>query len=75
MDIHGYNSRMADPPKVTRPLLDVLEALLQAFQTDTGIDDWTIIEGVKRTGPTVDARDSPRQTVLSLARGQSRCYR
>jgi DNA-binding PadR family transcriptional regulator len=45
---------MGGPIRVTNPLLDVLEVLLQAF--DSGADDlhgWTIMRATKRSGPTV----------------------
>jgi PadR family transcriptional regulator, regulatory protein PadR len=45
---------MAGPVRVTSPLLDVLEVLLQAF--DSHADDlhgWAIMKATKRSGPTV----------------------
>jgi PadR family transcriptional regulator PadR len=45
---------MSGPIRVTNPLLDVLEILLQAF--DSRVDDlhgWAIMKATKRSGPTV----------------------
>jgi PadR family transcriptional regulator, regulatory protein PadR len=45
---------MKGPIRVTNPLLDVLEVLLQAF--DSRADDlhgWAIMRATKRSGPTV----------------------
>jgi DNA-binding MarR family transcriptional regulator len=45
---------METPIRVTNPLLDVLDVLLQAF--DTRADDfhgWAIMKATKRSGPTV----------------------
>lgn len=45
---------MEGPVRVTKPLLDVLEVLLQAF--DDRADDlhgWAIMRATKRSGPTV----------------------
>ena len=45
---------MAGPIRVTNPMLDVLEVLLQAF--DSRADDlhgWAIMKATKRSGPTV----------------------
>ena len=45
---------MSAPIRVTRPLLDVLDALFQAF--DDKADDlhgWAIMKATKRSGPTV----------------------
>ncbi len=45
---------MAAPTRITRPLLDVLEVFLNAWQ-DGGRDvyGWTIMKETKRAGPTV----------------------
>jgi len=45
---------MTSPIRVTRPLLEVLEVLLQAL--DSNADDlhgWAIMKATKRSGPTV----------------------
>jgi PadR family transcriptional regulator PadR len=50
----GKISDMAGQIRVTNPLLDVLEVLLQAF--DSRADDlhgWAIMKATKRSGPTV----------------------
>lgn len=44
---------MPAPPPPTRPLLDVLEVLLDAFGDDVLLDGWTIAHRSKRSGPTV----------------------
>jgi DNA-binding PadR family transcriptional regulator len=45
---------MAGPVRVTNPLLDVLEALLWAFDTHSGdLHGWAIMKVAKRSGPTV----------------------
>jgi PadR family transcriptional regulator PadR len=50
----GKISGMEGPIRVTNPMLDVLEVLLQAF--DSRADDlhgWAIMKATKRSGPTV----------------------
>jgi DNA-binding PadR family transcriptional regulator len=50
----GKISVMVGQTRVTNPLLDVLEVLLQAF--DSRADDlhgWAIMKATKRSGPTV----------------------
>jgi PadR family transcriptional regulator, regulatory protein PadR len=44
---------MPAPPPPTRPLLDVLEVLLDAFGKDVLLDGWTIAHRSRRSGPTV----------------------
>lgn len=45
---------MAGPVRVTNPLLDVLEVLLRAFDSDSGdLHGWAIMKATKRSGPTV----------------------
>jgi DNA-binding PadR family transcriptional regulator len=45
---------MAGPIRVTNPLLDVLEILLQAFDSHSGdLHGWAIMKATKRAGPTV----------------------
>src|SRR5882672_7148447 len=39
--------------RVTGPLLDVLEVLVEAFRQDQLPHGWTIMKAVKRSGPTV----------------------
>ena len=40
--------------RITNPLLDVLEVLLQAFDSRTGdLHGWAIMKATKRSGPTV----------------------
>lgn len=46
-------SIMADPVRVTEPLLDVLEVLVQALRDDTEPHGWAIMKSTGRTGPTV----------------------
>ena len=42
------------PIRVTRPLLDVLEVLFQAFDSPVGdLHGWAIMKATKRSGPTV----------------------
>lgn len=41
------------PTRVTGPLLDVLEAFLQAFNDDVDLHGWAITKATKRSGPTV----------------------
>ncbi|GAA3832627.1 hypothetical protein GCM10022226_62380 [Sphaerisporangium flaviroseum] len=44
---------MAVPERVTGPLLDVLELLLQAFNDQTELHGWIIAKTTKRSGPTI----------------------
>lgn len=44
---------MAGPVRVTAPLLDVLEVLLQAFEDGAEVHGWAIMKATKRSGPTV----------------------
>ncbi len=44
---------MAGPIRVTTPLLDVLEVLLQAFDNHDDMHGWAIMKATKRSGPTV----------------------
>ena len=44
---------MAGPMRVTNPLLDVLEVLLQAFVNHDDLHGWAIMKATKRSGPTV----------------------
>lgn len=45
---------MEGPIRVTNPLLDVLEVLLQAFDSHAGdLHGWAIMKATKRSGPTV----------------------
>lgn len=44
---------MSTPIRVTSPLLDVLELLLQAAVEDKSLHGWSIMKTTKRSGPTV----------------------
>lgn len=44
---------MAGLVRVTAPLLDVLEVLLQAFDDGAEVHGWAIMKATKRSGPTV----------------------
>jgi PadR family transcriptional regulator, regulatory protein PadR len=44
---------MAGPIRVTNPLLDVLEVLLQAFDSRDDVHGWAVMKATKRSGPTV----------------------
>lgn len=45
---------MGGPIRVTNPLLDVLEVLLQAFDGRAGdLHGWAIMKATQRSGPTV----------------------
>jgi DNA-binding PadR family transcriptional regulator len=44
---------MAEPVRVTGPLLDVLDVFLLAFDGDAELHGWAIMKAVKRSGPTV----------------------
>jgi PadR family transcriptional regulator PadR len=39
--------------RVTNPLLDVLEVLLQAFANHDDLHGWAIMKATKRSGPTI----------------------
>jgi PadR family transcriptional regulator PadR len=44
---------MTGPIRVTGPLLDVLEVLLQALNDGAELHGWAIMKATKRSGPTV----------------------
>jgi hypothetical protein len=44
---------MADPIRVTGPLVDVLARLLDAFNEGRQLHGWAIVKATKRSGPTV----------------------
>ena len=44
---------MGHPIRVTNPLLDVLEVLLEAFDSRGDLHGWAIMRATKRSGPTV----------------------
>jgi PadR family transcriptional regulator, regulatory protein PadR len=44
---------VAVPIRVTGPLLDVMEALLRAFDDNAELHGWAILKATKRAGPTV----------------------
>ena len=44
---------MAGPARVTEPLLDVLEVLVQAFRDGAELHGWAVMKATKRSGPTV----------------------
>ncbi|GAA2128867.1 PadR family transcriptional regulator [Actinomadura napierensis] len=44
---------MSGPIRVTGPLLDVAEVLLQAFDDKVELHGWAILKATKRSGPTV----------------------
>jgi PadR family transcriptional regulator len=44
---------MEGPIRVTNPLLDVLEVLLQAFDSRADLHGWAVMKATKRSGPTV----------------------
>jgi DNA-binding PadR family transcriptional regulator len=44
---------MGSPIRVTGPLLDVLEILVQAFGDQQDVHGWAIMRSAKRSGPTV----------------------
>ena len=44
---------MNGPVRVTRPLLDVLEVFLQAFEESAQLHGWAISKATLRSGPTV----------------------
>ena len=45
---------MDEPVRVTNPLLDVLEVLLEAFDNDRQeLHGWAIMKAAERSGPTV----------------------
>jgi PadR family transcriptional regulator PadR len=39
--------------RITTPLLDVLEVLIEAFERGTELHGWAIMKATKRSGPTV----------------------
>jgi DNA-binding PadR family transcriptional regulator len=44
---------MSGPVRVTRPLLEVLEAFLQALGEGRELHGWAILKATKRAGPTI----------------------
>ncbi|XVS67848.1 PadR family transcriptional regulator [Actinosynnema sp. CA-299493] len=44
---------MTSSRRITGPLLDVLEVLVEGFQLDQDPHGWTIMKAIKRSGPTV----------------------
>ncbi|HUC25031.1 MAG TPA: PadR family transcriptional regulator [Streptosporangiaceae bacterium] len=44
---------MAGPPRVTNPLLDVLEVFIGTLHSDADLHGWAIMKTTKRSGPTV----------------------
>jgi PadR family transcriptional regulator, regulatory protein PadR len=44
---------MSHPVRITAPLLDVLEALLDSFATGSETHGWAMAKQTKRSGPTV----------------------
>jgi PadR family transcriptional regulator, regulatory protein PadR len=44
---------MADVDRVTKPLLDVLDLLLQATLEDHDVHGWALAKATQRSGPTV----------------------
>jgi PadR family transcriptional regulator, regulatory protein PadR len=44
---------VAAPIRITGSLLDVAEAFLDAFNDDTELHGWAIVQATKRSGPTV----------------------
>ena len=44
---------MSGPERITAPLLDVLEVLLEATHEDREMHGWAIAKTTKRSGPTV----------------------
>lgn len=44
---------MPNPPRVTKPLLDVLEVFVAALDGDGDLHGWVIMKAAKRSGPTV----------------------
>ena len=49
----GKISGVGGSRRITAPLLDVLEVLVEAFRQDEEPHGWTIMKAVKRSGPTV----------------------
>ncbi len=49
----GKISCLSDPTRITGPLLDVLELLLQAACEGQELHGWAIMKGSSRSGPTV----------------------
>jgi hypothetical protein len=49
---------MGEPVRVTNPLLDVVEVLLEAFDNDRReLHGWAIMKAAARSGPTVALRN------------------
>ena len=44
---------MTAPPRVTAPLLDVLEVFIRAFEHDEDLHGWDLMKATKRSGPIV----------------------
>ena len=44
---------MSGLARITAPLLDVLEVLIDAFEDETEVHGWAIMKATKRSGPTV----------------------
>lgn len=44
---------MPDPVRVTEPVLDVLELLVDAMRETRELHGWAIMKGAGRSGPTV----------------------
>jgi PadR family transcriptional regulator, regulatory protein PadR len=44
---------MPGPPRVTKPLLDVLEVFISALSSGDALHGWAIMKATKRSGPTV----------------------
>jgi DNA-binding PadR family transcriptional regulator len=44
---------MEGPARITAPLLDVLEVLIDAFEDGSELHGWAIMKAIKRSGPTV----------------------
>jgi len=49
----GKINVMADPVRVTGPLVDVLEVFVQAPGADEELHGWAIMKATRRSGPTV----------------------
>lgn len=46
-------AKASGPVRITKPLLDVLEALIQADKQGYALHGWAIIKATGRTGPTI----------------------
>lgn len=44
---------MAGPPRITNPLLDILEVFVHAVESGDDLHGWAIMRATKRSGPTV----------------------